>query len=230
MSYTNDSAKRAALWLNTAAVGVAAWVFFYPHPMDVGLALTALGPALGLAWIVASRGAWTLAGGPKDARPSLDALIILASLALCMRSVLDLHILDWPAAWVMAAIVALAFGLATLLTMRGASNQRVRLAVMLGIGLAYGWGVVTEADARLDLSPASAVPVPVVRKWASAGRPETYNVALASWGQGASNVNVTIPAAFYRKISVGDLVCVTPRSGALRIRWFDLGFCPPAGA
>ena len=225
MDHAGGAAKQTALWLNTAAVGVAAWVMFFPHLIAVGLTLTALAPALALAWIVVSRGGWTLAGGPKDARPSLDPLIILASLALCLRSVFDLHILDWPAAWAMAAIVGLAFGLATLLTMRGAANQRVRLAVMLGVGLAYGWGLVTEVDARMDLSPATPVPVAVVRKWATAGRPETYNLALTPWGQTASSVDMMIPAAFYRQVSAGDVVCVTPRRGALEIRWFVLGFC-----
>ncbi len=90
----------------------------------------------------------------------------------------------------------------------------------------YGYGLTTEANARLDHVPAATYSARVTGKHVSHGRGSTgYDLNLAPWGPQLYADRVSVPSALYRSTVVGDEICVDVKPRALRIEWYVVRRC-----
>ncbi len=173
--------RRLARGLNWLALGVMLWGFIFPVPYDaVLLALLSLfGLALGLAmW---KRGIIILVPVERvQVSPNLFMLVMGPACVLALRAFLDIQLLDWIEPLAIAVPVTLFVGG---LVWKADTNLR-GLAVLLLFApiLFFGsWGSLVLANARLDSSPGTLVPVSVVDTY-SGDRPTVTVLLPAQYG------------------------------------------------
>jgi hypothetical protein len=96
------------------------------------------------------------------------------------------------------------------------------LAVLCG---AYGYGAGLEANALLDGTTPRLYPVTVRAMHVNRGRGATYYLGVSGWGPHPSGEDVAVSMRRYAATSIGDVVCVKLRPGALGVGWYVLGSC-----
>jgi hypothetical protein len=141
-------------------------------------------------------------------------------------SVRSIKLLTWESATAISACVAAALWFAALKI-----DPVVRLKLGYTVGafllcLPYGYGLTTEANARLDHARAATYSARVTGKQVSHGRGSTgYHLNLEPWGPQLHADRVWVPSALYRSTVVGDEICVEVKPGALRIEWYVIRRC-----
>ena len=99
------------------------------------------------------------------------------------------------------------------------------LLVLLCAGL-YGAGAARSADVLADHSAATLDRTIVVGKRQTQGKDAANYVQLAPWG-GLSRVDeASVRLAFYKRVAVGEAVCVRRHPGALGAAWYTVAMCP----
>jgi hypothetical protein len=90
------------------------------------------------------------------------------------------------------------------------------------VGVAYGYGVVVEANARLDRSPGIVYTATVQNKQIISGKSTTYELDLSSWGPKPETNKLDVSSSTYNQIQTGQKVQVKLKTGALGVRWYYL--------
>jgi len=101
-------------------------------------------------------------------------------------------------------------------------SRRGILPVFFLVGIAYGYGVVVEADARLDRSPGIAYSATVQKKEIVSGKRTTYRLNLSSWGPMAGTNEIDVSSSTYKEIQTGQTVKIKLKMGALGVQWYYL--------
>ena len=175
-------------------------------------------------------GVYQLNGKTGSGRPDLTGAFIAGGALLAMRAYFDVHVLDWPALLPWAAAAGMALAVAMGWVNRSASRKIGNVIVILLVSSAYGVGAATYANSVFDASVPSAYQPSVLRKHASGGRYQTYELLVGPWGTYKTAGDIRVSAALYRQSRVGQPVCVELRSGAFRIQWYSVSVCnePPS--
>lgn len=226
-------ARRIGRIANGAAVAVGVWGLLYPHPYELAMLLLAAGPWFAFALAARSPGTYQLDQRRNEARPTLAILMYLPALALAMRALSDIHILEWQQGAVLALAGAVVLSFVATKLDRGLlapkpGRSGARWASVLGmtlIGAAYGYGLGMQSDRLLDSSPPRAFTAAVVGKHISSGKSRSFNLHLAPWGPRSYPDNVQVRADFYETVQVGEVLCVDLYPGAIQVPWFVLRHC-----
>src|SRR5262249_36816087 len=112
------------------------------------------------------------------------------------------------------------------------SLRDVRVILLLGlINCAYGYGVGLDLNTVADRSPSQVYRARVVTQYVSstvsrgAVRHHWY-LRLDRWGPVNHVSDVSVSWEDYELARPGATVCVSLRSGALRIAWYQISSCP----
>lgn len=231
-------ARSTAIILTVVGFAVAGWTFFAPRPYAMAVAMAAILPWFAL--VLTKRSGGVLRILPAQRQPGLKGILpgagnphpsaayafILPAMAVGFRAFQDYHLLDWQRALVMALGAAAALTVVVVFadtTVLSPSKNLFGLVVLCGF---WGFGMVLEANALLDFSPATVYSTQVVEKHISYGRHTNYYVRLERWGPSAlQGGEVSVSRSYYRSVEVGDAVCLPLRSGALGVRWYVLQAC-----
>jgi hypothetical protein len=213
-------------WLGRVGLAVALWGIFYPHPYRLVMVLLGVCPLIGLAIVMWSGGLIHVDQKAKDKRPTVAYLLIMPSLAVALRAILDVSLLDWSSALAVTLFVGALFALAAVALDTEQRRWPAFLLTMGIIGVPWSWGVATELNVQLDHGPQQGFETRVIDKHISNGKHRTWYLTVAPWGPVKESGDESVDSELYDETNVGDAVCVSLNQGALGWRWYWLDRCP----
>jgi len=218
-------AQRTAQVLNLAGGALCAWGVFYPRPYDVVIFMLLAAP-----WIAAAAG-WRfdglirLDGRASDLKPNLAVLFLLPMAALTLRAVFDYETVGWKSQTTAAFVIAAMLFAAQWVAYEDVRTSRTGLLIFLFNFLAYGYGAALHINALAETADMEQTRYHLREKYVSNGR---HEVKLAKAHANAPDVSsAQVTRYFYNMLKPGDSVCLAMRPGALGIKWFMAGPCPP---
>jgi hypothetical protein len=220
-SETLQKARKTEKTLSTISIVAVVWGIFYPRPYEVSMLLLALLPWIGIEIMRRSHGLFRADKLKNDVHPSVG-YALFPGIVLCLRAVLDYNVLQSVYAVALYVLVGCALFTAILIFDPTQRSRRGILPVFFLVGLAYGYGVIVEANARLDRSPGIPYTATVQNKQIISGRSTTYRLDLNSWGPKASTNELDVSSSTYKQIKTGQTVQLNLKMGALGLRWYYL--------
>jgi hypothetical protein len=219
-----ERARRIArITLVVAALGI--WGLFVPDYAGLTIVLLTALPWVVLAIDAASHGLFAVNDWRNDARPSLAPALVIPGLVLAGIALKDYSVLKWDVPIAVSVAGGVFFAMLLALADRSVMNSARRFVLVLPFAIAYCFGVISQANARLDSIPPTIFRVAVAGKHWSSGRPKIWYLRLASWGPLTVPADVSVPGPLWEAVRAGDTVCVSLHAGALRIHWFTVGQC-----
>ncbi len=219
-----------ARWFDWTAFALFVWGVGYPHPYVVCIIILAVTPIVAIAIVQLSAGRLTLFDHVDDRRPHLFRLWILPPLALALRSH-DYDFVNWKEVLPACALVTVLYAIATIIT-NGQARQNLSLkdqiiggvAIFL-IGLAYGWGLISEANGKLDHSKPIVFHTKVLDKWRGSGKSHSWNLTIEPWGPVKVEDNTDVGRIMYDRTQIGQVVCVSLYKGSLGFQRYTIDSC-----
>jgi hypothetical protein len=170
-------------------------------------------------------------GGPRNSPlPDLSLVLIIPGAFLTLHALQSIAPVGWERPLILtvfgsAILVGVAFWCDPWL-----KQHRGTAVLLLTVCCAYGYGAGVEINALLDQSTPQTYRVIVSAKYEDRGKSTTYHLKLAPWGPNVGGQNLMVPYSQYAAVKPGDTVCMSLRSGALRVTWSELGRCDEAVA
>jgi hypothetical protein len=212
---------------NGVTIAVMLWAYIYPRPYGWAIALLALLPWCAMLMVMLSRGLISVIDKPNDARPNVVLMLLLPGFVLCLRAMLDDHVLAVMPVLIYGFIAGLPLVLtACMLAPRDAAKPwGFPLMLLLMVALPYGSGALLLADVGFDHQPAKVFPTQVLGKYISPGKHSTSHLVLAPWGPKVMGDDMTVNRAYYEHVDVDTKVCVNLHRGAVGLRWYEVQDC-----
>jgi hypothetical protein len=219
--------QKLSRYINGAATGILLWCAIYPRPYELVVVLAGLAPVLALILTGMRPDLFRLEVSRQAAKvmPSIAPLYIAPGLALFLRAIQDFQILDWKPAVAAGVAVALAASAAAVMTDRTLRTRPLSALLFLPLMLAYGYGVVVEANALLDHGTPKVTAVQIDDMHISSGKHTSYRLTLDPWGPYMGLNTVDVSRSLYDAVHPGDAVCPRLFQGALGIRWYVVTAC-----
>jgi hypothetical protein len=207
-------------WLDTFGVALAGWTIFWPRPYEAALIVSGVTPVVTLLLLARWRGLLSLIDESRG--PSLNTFWMLPMLAVGIRGMNDVEMIDWHEPLMVAAGVAVVFAaLVWWLDTRGRSFLG---AIFPGfVALAWAWGVVVMVDVIPDLAPARRIPARVVDVSGKDNKLTVTLEALAPPHERFEDFDLT--KRQHRLAKVGAQTCVVVYPGRLGWRYGHVGAC-----
>jgi hypothetical protein len=211
--------------LNGAGFLTGLWLLVFPVYYDVAIAVGLLFPLLLILVVYFYRGLITLNDRKSRIYPSLTLAIIMPSLGLALRALLDISLLAYSP--LIPAI--LGFTLIPLLLILGGVEKTsytkkadyAILVIFAGLFSAYGWGAAVMVNCLYDTaSPATLYEAEVLEKRSSGGKRTTYYLKLSAWGPRTEPEDVTVDRELYGETTPGDVMQVWMKPGLLQAPWY----------
>lgn len=217
-----ESAKRTARVINTLAVVLGLWGFIYPRPYGLAIAILIWAPFLALALVAASKGILRLQTTRADPRPNVILAVIVPAVALTMRTLTTVYVVQWAGAAWLAIGVGAVLWFAAIKADPNLVNRRAGALVFAPFALVYGYGAGLEANAALDRSPVSTYEAIISAKYISHGRSTSYHLQLDPWGPNQAGSRIQVSRAVYEALNQGDAVSLALRKGAFGVPWYTV--------
>jgi len=216
-------AKIVSVVFSVAGVAAGAWLYFNPRPYLMAWGVAVGAPVLAAAMVWASRGLlgwWSR----ENARPSILLGAIAPAVGISFKAFTALNLYDpTPVRWVAGAVAVVAVG-AVFVRLRSLSDPRALLGIGMLVALCT-YGLVELTDVALDQSKPQVFLTVVRAKFLSSGRSRSPMLFISSRRDGRGS-RQSVTQALYDEVSVGSIICVFGRPGALRLKWIDLARCP----
>ncbi|UJR85665.1 hypothetical protein [Sandaracinus amylolyticus] len=219
-----QSARRIARVIDVATFAAGAWGIFHPYPRALVLAVLAVLPIVAMGVLATGGGRYSLDDGRNDPRARLVIPMLMPSVVLGLRALIDFTTMDVGAliGWATACWVG-----PTVLVVLLDPALRARWWKPLPFALLFiGYAVAVPAHANMMLSsgPATTTQVEVLDKHVSRGQGGGPELRLAAWGE-RDEESVRVNRALYDATEVGERVCIDLYDGALGARWFVVRAC-----
>src|SRR5262249_9102503 len=92
---------------------------------------------------------------------------------------------------------------------------------------AYCYGVVVEANGRLDFAQPHVYSATVLGRSAYRGRRNaSYFLRLSAWGSAHEPTRVQFSRSLFYSVRLQQRICVALHPGALGMAWYTLDHCP----
>lgn len=217
-----QEARKTAKILSSISIVSVVWAFVYPRPYEVLILMLALLPWIGIEIMRRSHGLFRADVLKNNAHPSVAYALIFPGTVLCLRAVLDYDVLQSVYAAALYVFVGCAFFTAILIFDPTQRSRRGILPVFFLVGVAYGYGVIVEANAWLDRSPGISYTATVQNKQIISGKSITYELDLSSWGPKNGTNKLNVSSSIYKQVQTGQTVQLKLKKGALGVRWYYL--------
>jgi hypothetical protein len=215
-------AKKIAKALSAASTIAALLGIFYPHPYEALILVLALLPWIGIEIMRRSHGLFRADDLKNDAHPSIAYALLFPGAVMTLRAIFDYEVIQSAYAIALYVLVGVAL-LAAILIFDPTQRRRIgTLPVFLLFGVAYGYGVIVEANALLDRSPGTLYSATVENKQIISGKSTEYKLYLTAWGPRASTNELDVSSSTYKQIRTGQTIQLKLKMGALGVRWYYL--------
>lgn len=221
-----EEAKKAAWYLNTASWGVLAWLFFYPHPYNIATSVAAAFPLLAILTCYAYRGFMKGDDTDKSAYPSVLNALIMPSIVLMLRAILDFNILAYEKGWLIMGFMAATLYIAYMLPTGGFAPKTASHYFMMFflpvMTFAYSFGTYVVLNCQADTSTPAYYRTVIESKRISKGKSTTYYLTLNPWGEIKEPEEVTVTYSEYDYAQPGDTVTILQHPGYLKLPWIEV--------
>jgi hypothetical protein len=207
-----------------SSIGIAAslWAFFYPHPYKPLMFGLIVLPWFAVIVMVRSKGLIRADELRKDPHPSVASALFFPGMALVLRVVLDMDVIESAVVVLLCLALGAALIGAILKSDPTAKNRKTTFAALVLFSLAYAYGAVIETNVLLDRSNPAYYSAAVQAKHVVNGKRVEYKLTLAPWGPKTRPNDLLVRSDTYGSVQVGDIAVLGLRRGALGIRWYYL--------
>lgn len=160
----------------------------------------------------------------SDPRAELSYVLLIASFGLLLHAG-GLHLVLVQPLLLVAAPVALACFAGFAGAARAGSGRPGIWFALAFFACFYGFALAMVADTLGDSEVAATYRPEVLDKHVSHGRSTSYTLTLAPWGARPQAESVGVSASTFRRVQIGDSVCVEAHRGNLRVAWFRIAAC-----
>lgn len=217
-------ARGRARTLNTAGGLVAASTCFWPQPYEAVVFACLLLPVICVLVSRTSNRLIRIEERRSKAYPSVFVSLFFPSLAICIRALLDFHLLRYGNVWKGTLLFAALLMALLLVKNKAFVFQQVKtyatLAGLAVLSLAYGYGATLTLNSIFDQSAVSVYHAQVLSKRVQSGKTTTYYLSLSPWGPQKKVDDIAVQRSLYSRLQVNDDVSIYLRQGRFAIPWF----------
>lgn len=203
-----------------AGLALCLWFTFWPTPYLLAFFACAFAPLLATAFAAGRRDVALTKGTDFEVDISLWLFWILPSGTLTLRALRDANTLDWAPALIAGIGVG---GIASVLMWRVDTRGDRRLSALLlvvVVMLAWGWGLVSLLNARLDRS-AGELAISKVTDKVPAGSKSPAQLILQIEDPMHRRLEMVAPRRLFDRAQVGSTVRLKIRPGLFGWRHVD---------
>ncbi len=215
--------QKFTLWLNVAALLVAGWLVFYPHPLELVAGLGLLIPLVAVGALWGRQGLMQFMPNTDDPHADMLTAITAPTLGLLLHVVLDNQFITWHPLWSAAASAGLVFGALLLLGNRRGLAQSTRRLVVLAVALVlaagYGLAAATVYNVAGGGQHTERYLAHVTSRDISQGKRTHYYLFLNPWGPANTPEVVSVSKAYYARKQPGDTLYMRLQRGHLGADW-----------
>ncbi|HEX3663972.1 MAG TPA: hypothetical protein VHU23_01905 [Rhizomicrobium sp.] len=221
-----DAWRYSARILDAIGYGIGLWLLLWPEPYKFAVvsAMTAFLAALAIEMLLRQR--LGLADPRRgDQRPRIQMLFVMPALALALRALLDINLLDWRPVLVWSLAPAALLAVPLFAGDRDLPKRPLIAAILLVLNYAYSWGAIVEANSIFDTSAPHHFQTTIRAMHANRGKSTSYHLVLGPWNGRPAGDDVRVPYAAYAGRRPGDTICVTLSDGWLGFRYYAARSC-----
>lgn len=219
-----NSARSLAKALNYSGTAVGLWLFFYPHPYKLATGIALVFPLLVILGLNMYRGLIRIDEKKNSAYPSLFTALLMPSMGLLLRGLLEFDVLDYQNLWVPIAILTVVLtGTLIMRTREFKSKKAADFFSVAAIGMfmaAFSYGACIHINCMYDPSVPELFQAEILSKHISSGKHTSYKLELTAWGPRQEIEEVSVPAYLYEQMEVGETVNIYLKAGVLEVPWF----------
>lgn len=221
-----DAWRALAYALDAIGFGIGLWVLMWPAPYNLAIlsAMAAFPAALAIKALSHQRLAITDARA-GDSRPRLQLLFLMPALALAVRALQDINLLDWQSPLLWSLVLAAALAIPLFVGDSDLPKKRFIAAFLLMLTWAYAWGSIAEANVMFDMSLPRVFQTTIRSMHVIRGKSISYHFLVGPWNGRPAGDDVRVPYASYVRHRPGDPICVTLGSGWLGFRYYEARSC-----
>jgi hypothetical protein len=203
-----------AVWL--LSVAVLFWPRFY-DPMLISLIIIV--PAV-LLIIPLSQGLVKYDGRRNGVYPFVCTSVIIPSLVIFLRALLDFDIFSWKNFWMPFGILSALFLVLFFWTTKKEQINKASMIVGCVVILLYGYGSTIILNQTGNITIVDAYEVEVLDKDKSSDRRTAYYLYLSSWADRPDQNRVEVGRAAYEAYAPGDIAGVYICDGHFKIQYY----------
>ncbi len=218
-----QQAKKWSRIINGASTACVLWAFFVPRPYEAAILSLLILPIIGLLFLNRFDGIAKFNAKPKSAHPGVDVAILLPTIMLSLRALIDWHVLEWRNFWTLFAAVSIGHLIISGLLVPDIRKALGKLFLCAIFSAAYGYGTVIVLNGMLADSPWNTCHAKVIGKHMTTGKNTTYYLTLAPWkdkvGEGGAG-DATVSSSVYNQYETGNTASIMVRSGKFGIPYY----------
>ena len=208
--------------INALAWVCPLWLIFYPQPYEIAIyTAMAILPVV-LYTVYHYKGMVKIDENPKSAFPNLSTALLLPTIALMLRALLDYSIFEYSQLWIYVGIcTALLYSLTLYLTKAYADKKQLAKSLLVLIFLGgYSYGTLVQMNCMDDQSVTQVYRANVLEKDISGGKHTTYFLKLERWGSQTKAEDVSVSKDLFNRVEEGQLMQVYFKQGRIGVPWF----------
>lgn len=218
-------AKKTTKIINTISWIVALSTWFYPHFYQIQIILCAILPIVGLIIYKTSKGLIRLDEKPNSPYPNIHSTLIIPSLTLLIRALVDFTIFDYSNLWSLILTIIAMFGVLILKDSNVQYDFKKGLTYLTVLGTllisgAYAYGLLITTNAAFDESEPITYDTKILNKRISSGKSTTYYLELDKWGPQSKIDEVSVAKDIYNSKEIGDKAVVYFNNGLYKIPYY----------
>lgn len=218
-------AKTICSWLNNISFALAFWLFLYPHPYDLAVLIALLYPLVTMVVQYRFRKVTIYSDGEKNsAYPSLSTALLMPTMGLMLRAIVDFDLLKWPdclmTIGMIAVVLSVIFAVIWKNMLSSSKKSSKGLGTIMLFVLAYSYSSFMMVNCNFDYSKSTLYPAKVISREVTHGKHDAYYLTLNPWGPRTKAEEITVSKSLYNTVNVGDTVQVYVKKGTLKVPWF----------
>lgn len=217
-----EKVRKLTRTMNGLAWACGLWLIFYPQPYEVAI-YTAMAFIPVVLYIVHRyKGLVKIDENPKSAYPNLASAILLPSIVLMLRALLDYSIFQYGRLWLLVGIGTLIlFGITLAVTRVYKDEKQLAKSLLLLIFLGcFSYGTLVQFNCMNDQSVTQVYRTNVLEKRTSSGKSTTYYLKLERWGPQTEADEVAVSKELYNRVEEGQLMEIYFKKGRIDVPWF----------
>jgi len=210
--------------LNITSALIAAWLIFYPQPLQVVVALVLALPFIGIGMLLLYPDL-RLDSGPNGPG-ALASTFFCPGMALFIRLLFDFEVvslrpmLPWIIEISLGLLAAIALASGRGLLSREATSGNWVIATLAAA--LFGFSAPMVYNAAFDEAPATSYTPRVLRKYINPDELGGFTLIVEPWGPRPDSAKVYSSRARYRRTPVGSPVRIRLRPGRLGVPWYTV--------
>lgn len=218
-------ARRLCRKINLGGVLIGFWLIFYPRPYSIVTGFAILIPLLAIFALHIYKGIIKIDQKYTSSYPSITIGLMLPSLALAFRSIIDFDLLGYYGVWfpVLTITAVLCLGVfSSIKEFKFDSDADYLIAFSIPVILiAFAYGTVVNINCFYDNSMPTNFQSKILSKRISSGSKLTsFYLELEPWGPRETIEEVSVLQSVYSQVEVGTDANILLFGGNLGIPWF----------